>query len=860
MDDSGYEYNQANILGHGAFAIVYKGCYKKDSTKEVAIKVIERKNLEKNPAILMKKEIKILQELQHDNIVRLFDCRENAKKIFLVMEYCNASDLSDFMKHNKMLKEETILPITFQLSKAMEQLFNKGIMHRDLKPQNILLHKRNLYEMVSDIEKAKQQQKDNLKPVSITTEDIIKDKVILKLADFGFARFLSFNSMAATLCGSPMYMAPEVITSQKYKENADLWSIGVIIFQALTTRAPFPASNPQQLRNFYLNNHHIKADLPRNISQSLKNLLNGLLEKDPNKRLSMGKFFKHPFITDYEMIKQQEQARKEQSIYMQNIQNRGNLQQENLLRNQNATFPTLQPNNAVLQQNQFVRNPNQSYTHHNQIGNKSNNSTQNKSPSPGLTNRFQYDVSHNVQQHHHHNNPNNDFYNKGSHSPVGSPNVELLSGSPNINPESLKRNNSINSINKVNNNLPMNSAHARQKHDSGDDILNDYVIVTEKNIVPNKNRSVSNDQINTPQRHRSKTVSNPYRNHPNSAPNSNLKLASPGPGSNPSSHNHNNNNFGTSSRPRAESTALMPTSSSHIQLNRPQNLSFNNQSPILYSNNNQPHSLPNNFNPYQPQTQYSFDAAAANAHGAHTFNHHTSNNQIVSNLPTSLGMNIHNNYQNNISPSPNSYNNNLPILMSNNSPNSTNTRPGHSPLTVIEEDTEGVLLSEAKDELKLAKTMLSMAKCHSEEGIKNDYYNLEISMDHQKYEHTFKNCKSSLHLKNQFSLMFYNEIIKDRPSSVLILERFQLYHRTVELCQSSLQKLKNAFSELKNPKKFNTIVQDLYKLYESSYEEMNQLKKDKDLTSLATSRLLRTGENKLTSMYLSKSISFEPMN
>jgi serine/threonine protein kinase len=90
MDDSGYEYNQANILGHGAFAIVYKGCYKKNPKKQVAIKVIEKKNLEKNPAILMKKEIKILQELQHENIVRLYDCRENDKKIFLVMEFCNS--------------------------------------------------------------------------------------------------------------------------------------------------------------------------------------------------------------------------------------------------------------------------------------------------------------------------------------------------------------------------------------------------------------------------------------------------------------------------------------------------------------------------------------------------------------------------------------------------------------------------------------------------------------------------------------------------------------------------------------------------------------------------------------------------
>merc|ERR1712110_1359607 len=122
--------------------------------------------------------------------------------------------------------------------------------------------------------------KTNLKPERVSAQDFTRDNVILKLADFGFARQLQLDSMAATLCGSPMYMAPEVITSQNYTHKADLWSIGVIIYQALTSRSPFPQQTPTALREFYQTHTRIKADLPEHISTKLKQLLNQLLEKN----------------------------------------------------------------------------------------------------------------------------------------------------------------------------------------------------------------------------------------------------------------------------------------------------------------------------------------------------------------------------------------------------------------------------------------------------------------------------------------------------------------------------------------------------------------------------------------------------
>uniref|UniRef100_A0A0L8GLE7 Protein kinase domain-containing protein n=3 Tax=Octopus bimaculoides TaxID=37653 RepID=A0A0L8GLE7_OCTBM len=115
----------------------------------------------------------------------------------------------------------------------MKALNGKGIVHRDLKPQNILLC---------------QGSKPNPQP----------SEMKLKIADFGFARFLQDGVMAATLCGSPMYMAPEVIMSLQYDAKADLWSIGTIVFQCLTGKAPFQAQTPQQLKQFYEKHSELK--------------------------------------------------------------------------------------------------------------------------------------------------------------------------------------------------------------------------------------------------------------------------------------------------------------------------------------------------------------------------------------------------------------------------------------------------------------------------------------------------------------------------------------------------------------------------------------------------------------------------
>ena len=151
-------------------------------------------------------------------------------------------------------------------------MVSKDIVHRDLKPQNILL--------------SHEGRTRNPHPQDIK----------LKIADFGFARFLQDGVMAATLCGSPMYMAPEVIMSLQYNSKADLWSLGTIVFQCLTGKAPFQAQTPQALKHYYEKNANLAPRIPSGTSPELTNLLLGLLKRNAADRLDFEAFFNHAFI------------------------------------------------------------------------------------------------------------------------------------------------------------------------------------------------------------------------------------------------------------------------------------------------------------------------------------------------------------------------------------------------------------------------------------------------------------------------------------------------------------------------------------------------------------------------------------
>ncbi|VVC86669.1 unnamed protein product, partial [Leptidea sinapis] len=270
-----YEFTKQDIIGHGAFAMVYKGRKRKNPSQAVAVKVVTKKGIQKASEILVK-EIKILRELtalHHTNLVAMHDCMDSPAYVYVVMEYCNGGDLADYLQLNRLLSEATIRSFLRQLAEAMRAIHAKGIVHRDLKPQNILLT-------------------HNVPPPRTPHPE----EIILKIADFGFARVLEEGNMAVTLCGSPMYMAPEVIMSLKYDAKADLWSLGTIVYQCLTGKAPFQATTPHELKAFYENSIDLQPKMPGGTSPELCNLLFGLLRRNARERMPFEVFFNHPFL------------------------------------------------------------------------------------------------------------------------------------------------------------------------------------------------------------------------------------------------------------------------------------------------------------------------------------------------------------------------------------------------------------------------------------------------------------------------------------------------------------------------------------------------------------------------------------
>uniref|UniRef100_A0A2I3GUL9 non-specific serine/threonine protein kinase n=2 Tax=Nomascus leucogenys TaxID=61853 RepID=A0A2I3GUL9_NOMLE len=269
MEEVGdFEYSKRDLVPPGAFSAVFRG-WKTDW--EVAIKSINKKNLSKSQ-ILLGKEIKILKELQHENIVALYDVQSCGWNMQMVFDFvCLNIYVTPFVPAKGTLSEDTISVFLHQIAAAMRILHSKGIIHRDLKPQNILLSYAS-------------RRKSSISGIRI------------KIADFGFARYLHSNMMAATLCGSPMYMAPEVIMSQHYDAKADLWSIGTVIYQCLVGKPPFQANSPQDLRMFYEKNRSLMPSIPRETSPYLANLLLGLLQRNQKDRMDFGKKYSFVFL------------------------------------------------------------------------------------------------------------------------------------------------------------------------------------------------------------------------------------------------------------------------------------------------------------------------------------------------------------------------------------------------------------------------------------------------------------------------------------------------------------------------------------------------------------------------------------
>ena len=279
-----------NRIGIGSYSIVYQGrCHDtetinlyninksemingKNVSNIIAIKKILIRDVSGKVRKAINDEINIMKHIKNDphpNIVKCYDVIDDIDTIYIIMEYCDSGDLSKII--GRPMKEENVKYYFKQLICGIKYLNKNKIMHRDIKPKNILLN---------------------------------ENKKFLKICDFGLAKTISSNSMTRsyTICGSPLYMAPEMFGEKSYNDTVDIWSIGILLYEMIYGINPFyKVKDRIELERFMISENDdiiIPPKYSRNddVSDECINLMKLLLQKDAGERITFEDLYVHEWV------------------------------------------------------------------------------------------------------------------------------------------------------------------------------------------------------------------------------------------------------------------------------------------------------------------------------------------------------------------------------------------------------------------------------------------------------------------------------------------------------------------------------------------------------------------------------------
>ena len=265
------------------------------ASKWVAVKEISTRRLNRKLLRSLESEIDVLRSCEHENIIALLDIvkDEPNQTVFLVLEHCALGDLSQYLRRVRRVAEPVARTFAAQIAGGLREMRARNLIHRDLKPQNLLLCRAPATDVRAEVKSGTASENASLG----SEKDASYTSATLKIADFGFARYVHPSGLAETLCGSPLYMAPEILSYQKYDAKADLWSVGCILFELVCGAPPFAGANPMALlRNITRGDARIPGCVAGELSRECVDLMRGLLQKDPARRMSHEQFFEHPFL------------------------------------------------------------------------------------------------------------------------------------------------------------------------------------------------------------------------------------------------------------------------------------------------------------------------------------------------------------------------------------------------------------------------------------------------------------------------------------------------------------------------------------------------------------------------------------
>ncbi|CAF3583897.1 unnamed protein product [Rotaria socialis] len=239
-------------IGLGSFSRVKLGRHLLAHEK-VAIKILDKTKIDEKTQRLLLREITSMERLYHPNIIRLYEVIETPKDIYIVTEYASGGDLYTCINHTGKFPEDEAKHIFAQITAAIDHMHSKGIVHRDIKTENVFFAKERL----------------------------------IKLGDLGFSTFTEKNQTLTTFCGSPPYAAPELYRDENYIGiYVDIWAMGITLFFMVTGLMPFRAENIGKLKQSIIDGHY---SIPGHVSNQCQELIHGLLNHEIMERWSINR-------------------------------------------------------------------------------------------------------------------------------------------------------------------------------------------------------------------------------------------------------------------------------------------------------------------------------------------------------------------------------------------------------------------------------------------------------------------------------------------------------------------------------------------------------------------------------------------